>query len=107
MSFKKVYSCLLNKLERKGSGEEDLRAIISWLTGYSNEEINSSLLSDISYGDFFRLSPSLNPKRNEISGTICGVKLCDIKDPLMKDIRVLDKLVDERAKGKELDIILR
>ena len=107
MSFTKVYPMLIAKAERKGRSSEEVHEITSWLTGYSQEEIESFLESDLTYGDFFRQAPALNPNRKLITGSICGVRVEEIQDPLMQDIRYLDKLVDELAKGKSMDKILR
>jgi hypothetical protein len=107
MSFAKVYPMLIAKAERKGRTREEVNEITSWLTGYSPEEIESFLDSDLTYGDFFRKAPDLNPKRKLITGSICGVRVEEIENPLMQEIRYLDKLVDELAKGKSMDKILR
>lgn len=107
MLFSKVYPMLYAKAERKGRTKEEVDEVTSWLTGYSPEEICSLLQSDISYGDFFLKAPSLNPDRNLIKGVICGVRVENIEEPLMQEIRYLDKLVDELAKGKSLDKIKR
>lgn len=107
MSFSKVYPALIAKAERKGRSPEEVHEITSWLTGYSLEEIDSFLDSDLTYGDFFRQAPALNPNRKLITGSICGVRVEEIENPLMQDIRYLDKLVDELAKGKSMDKILR
>ncbi|MDY6324081.1 MAG: DUF2200 domain-containing protein [Catonella sp.] len=103
MSFKKVYSALVAKAERKGRTKEEVDEIIIWLTGYRQEDLDQ----DISYGDFFRNAPQMNPARKLIKGSICGIKVEDIEDPLMQDIRYLDKMVDELAKGKPMEKILR
>ena len=79
----------------------------AWLTGYTHEEIEALLNSDTTYGDFFRKAPFLNPNRSLIKGSICGIKVELIEDPLMQNIRYLDKLVDELAKGKAMEKILR
>ena len=81
--------------------------VTTWLTGYSSDAIEDALSSEISYGDFFRQAPIPNPKRHLITGSICGVKLTEIEEPLMQDIRYLDKLVDELAKGRPLEKIIR
>ena len=83
------------------------RIICRWLTGYTNEQLDELLNSDITYGDFFRNAPALNPARKQIKGSICGVKVEIIEDPLMQEIRYLDKLVDELAKGKPMEKIVR
>ena len=81
--------------------------VTAWLTGYTPEELARLEQSDVSYGDFFRSAPAMNPNRILITGKICGVQVETIEDPLMRDIRYLDKLVDELAKGKAMEKILR
>lgn len=107
MYFAKVYPMLLAKAERKGRTKDEVNEITCWLTGYSSDAVNGFLHSDLTYGDFFRQAPALNPDRRLITGTICGVRVENIKDPLMQEIRYLDKLVDELAKGKKMEKILR
>ena len=107
MSFGKVYPLLVNKAVKKGRTAEEVNQLITWLTGYSPEEVEQAAVSDISYGDFFILSPEMNPDRKQIKGVVCGVRVEDIEEPLMQDIRYLDKLVDELAKGKAMEKILR
>ena len=107
MSFAKVYPMLIAKAERKGRTRAEVDTITIWLTGYSEEAIAEFLKSDVTYGDFFRQAPSLNPNRHLITGSVCGVKLSEIEDPLMQDIRYWDKLIDELAKGKTMAKILR
>ena len=107
MSFGKTYPLLVNKAEKKGRTADEVNEVITWLTGYPAEEIEKAAVSDISYGDFFRQAPEMNPDRKQIKGVVCGVRVEDIEEPLMQDIRYLDKLVDELAKGKALEKILR
>ena len=107
MSFPKVYQLLVDKAEKKGRTREEVNEIICWLTGYSSDDIDGFLCSDLTYGDFFRQAPALNPDRKLIRGTICGVRVENIEDPLMQEIRYFDKLVDELAKGKKMEKILR
>lgn len=107
MSFAKVYPMLIAKAERKGRTREEVLALTEWLTGYSSTRLEELLRSDISYGDFFRQAPALNPARKKITGSICGVRVEAIEDPLMQEIRYLDKLVDELAKGKPMEKIMR
>jgi len=107
MAFSRVYPLLLAKAERKGRSREEVHEITTWLTGYSAEQLDHFLNADLSYGDFFRQAPQLNENRRLIKGSVCGVKVELIDDPLMQEIRYLDKLVDELAKGKALDKILR
>ena len=106
MSFAKVYPMLIAKAERKGRSRDEVLAVTAWLTGYPNEQLEELLVSEISYGDFFRNAPALNPARKRIIGSVCGVKVETIEDPLMQEIRYLDKLVDELAKGKPVEKIL-
>ncbi|MEE3487803.1 MAG: DUF2200 domain-containing protein [Bulleidia sp.] len=107
MPFSKVYPCLYAKAERKGRTKEEVDEITSWLTGYGKDEIRSLVNSDITYGDFFRKAPCFNENRKKITGTICGIRVEEIVDPLMQEIRYLDKLVDELVKGKSMEKILR
>ena len=107
MSFAKVYPMLIAKAERKGRTKSEVLEATSWLTGYTSAEIDERMTSDLSYGDFFRKAPALNPNRKQIKGSLCGVKVELIEDPLMQEIRYLDKLVDELAKGKPMEKILR
>ena len=107
MSFAKVYPLLIAKAERKGRAREEVQKVTAWLTGYTNEQLEELLDSDITYGDFFRKAPRMNPVRKQIKGSVCGVKEETIQDPLMQEIRYLDKLVDELAKGKPMEKIMR
>ena len=106
MAFGKVFTLLIAKAERIQRTRSEVLQVTSWLTGYSEAQIISALESNISYGDFFRHTPALNPLREKINGSVCGVKLDSITEPLMLDIRRLDKLVDDLAKGKSLNKIL-
>ena len=106
MPFAKVYPLLVAKAERKGRTREEVDQITTWLTGYTPEELAGLEQSDTSYGDFFRNAPAMNPDRMLITGKICGIRVEEIEDPLMRDIRYLDKLVDELAKGKTMEKIL-
>lgn len=107
MKFAKVFPLLITKAERKGRTRAEVYEIVTWLTGYTAEELDQFLDSDLSYGDFFKNAPAPNENRRIIKGSICGVKVETIEDPLMQEIRYLDKLVDELAKGKPMDKILR
>lgn len=107
MSFAKVYPMLIAKAERKGRTRNEVLAVTEWLTGYTNEQVEELLVSDITYGDFFRNAPTLNPAQKRITGSVCGVKVETIEDPLMQEIRSLDKLVDELVKGENPEIISR
>ena len=107
MAFAKLYSLLVAKAEKKGRTREEVDQVTAWLTGYTPEELARLEQSDMSYGDFFRSAPAMNPNRTLITGKICGVRVEEIEDPLMRDIRYLDKLVDELAKGKAIEKILK
>lgn len=107
MTFAKVFPLLIAKAEKKSRTKEEVYQITAWLTGYQPKEIDELLTSNITYGDFFLQAPEMNPKRHDITGTICGVKVENIEEPLMQDIRYLDKMIDELAKGKSMDKILR
>ena len=107
MPFAKLYSLLVNKAEKKGRTRQEVDEVTSWLTGYSPSDIVRLEQSDTSYGDFFRNAPAMNSNRALITGKVCGVQVETIEDPLMRDIRYLDKLVDELAKGKAMEKILR
>lgn len=107
MSFTKVYPMLIAKAEKKDRTKDEVLEVTSWLTGYTFEQIEQFLDSDISYGDFFLCAPMLNPDQKMITGTVCGVRVENIEEPLMQEIRYLDKLVDELAKGKTMEKILR
>ncbi|MCI8552183.1 MAG: DUF2200 domain-containing protein [Lawsonibacter sp.] len=107
MEFGKVYELLLDKATRKGRAKTEVDEIICWLTGYSPEQLEAFRSSGICYGDFFRKAPRPNPNRALIAGVVCGVRVEDVEDPLMREIRYLDKLIDELAKGKPMEKILR
>ena len=106
MKFSSVYPLLVNKAVRKGRTQEEVDEVISWLTGYDRDAIKTLSVSDIDYASFFQKAPELNPRRELIKGVICGIRVEEIEEPLMKEIRYLDKLVDELAKGKAMDKIL-
>jgi len=107
MPFSKVYPLLVQKAERKGRTKEDVDAVICWLTGYDNAELRVQLEKQVDHETFYGEAPCINPNTDKIKGSVCGVRVEDIKDPLMQKIRWLDKLVDELAKGKPLGQILR
>lgn len=107
MEFSKIYPLLVNKAVRKGRTKEEVDEIICWLTGYSQKELEELTAATVGYGDFFRNAPSPNENRKLIKGVVCGVRVEEIQEPLMQEIRYLDKLVDELAKGKSMDKILR
>lgn len=106
MLFSKVYPMLLAKAQRKNRSADEVYQVTTWLTGYTKEELQALLTSDTTYGDFFLNAPALNPDRKKIKGVICGIRVENIEEPLMQEIRYLDKLVDELAKGKSMEKIL-
>ena len=107
MPFAQVYALLRSKAVRKGRTQDEVDAVICWLTGYDRQAVARSAAGDITYGDFFRQAPQMNEKRELIRGKVCGVAVESVADPLMREIRRLDKLIDELAKGKPLDKVLR
>ena len=107
MAFGSVYPHYVNKVVRKGRTEEELLLIIHWLTGYTPEDINRINNDETTFRAFFDQAPKMNENRELITGSICGVKVQEIEHPLMKNIRQLDKIVDELAKGKAIDKIFR
>lgn len=107
MSVASVYPLYLKKIEKKERTKSELDEVIRWLTGYSQEGLEKQLLNEVSFKDFFEDVPQLNPNVNLIKGVICGYRVEEIEDPLMQKIRYLDKLVDELAKGKSMEKILR
>ncbi|GAB4515086.1 MAG: DUF2200 domain-containing protein [Anaerolineae bacterium] len=107
MSFAKVYPLYIAKAERKGRTKTEADDIIRWLTGYSHDELETQLEKQTDLETFFAEAPQLNPARALIKGVICGVRVEDIEEPTMREIRYLDKLIDELAKGKVMEKILR
>lgn len=107
MDFSKIYGLLVNKVLKKGRTKEEVDEVICWLTGYSREALADMVTQSIPYGDFFRNAPKMNEKRKLIKGVVCGVRVEEITEPLMQEIRYLDKLVDELAKGKPMEKVLR
>ena len=107
MPFAKLYPLLVDKAVKKGRTREEVDRVTVWLTGYTLGDLARMEQDGTSYGDFFRSAPAMNPARALITGKVCGVKVEDIQDPLMQEIRRLDKLVDELAKGRPMEKILR
>ncbi|GAA0302239.1 hypothetical protein GGQ92_002310 [Gracilibacillus halotolerans] len=107
MSFASVYPHYVNKAEKKGRTKEEVDEILRWLTGYSQDELEEVLEKQIDFETFFAQAPQMNPSRSLIKGVICGVRVEEIEEPLMQEIRYLDKLIDELAKGKAMEKILR
>ena len=106
-SVASVYPHYVAKAEKKGRKKSEVDAIICWLTGYSSEELKDELKKKTDFETFFRDAPKLNPSRTLIKGVVCGVRVEDIQEPTMREIRYLDKLIDELAKGKAMEKILR
>lgn len=107
MAFASVYPHYVNKVERKGRTKEELHTIIHWLTGYTEKGLQQVLDKKVDFETFFGKAPKLNPNAGLITGMICGYRVEDIEDPLMQKVRYLDKLVDELAKGRAMEKILR
>ena len=106
-SVASVYPHYVAKAEKKGRTRAEVDEIIRWLTGYSKEELEAQLEKQTDFENFFRQAPQLNPSRALIRGVVCGVRIEDIEEPTMREIRYLDKLIDELAKGKAMERILR
>ena len=106
-SFAKVYPLLVAKAEKKGRTRAEVDEVIRWLTGYSQDELQAQLDKGTDFEKFFAEAPGMNPSRALVTGTVCGVRVEAIEEPLMREIRTLDKLVDELAKGRPMEKILR
>ena len=107
ISFASVYPHYVAKAEKKGRTKAEVDQVIRWLTGYSQAALNAQMKKKASFEDFFAAAPKPNPSRSLITGVVCGVRVEAIEDPLMREIRYLDKLIDELAKGKAMEKILR
>jgi hypothetical protein len=107
MSFKSVYPHYVTKAERKGRTQAEVDQIISWLTGYDQKQLEKQLAEAVSFETFFAEAPNMNANRGLIKGVVCGIRVEEIEEPLMREIRYLDKLIDELARGKALEKILR
>lgn len=107
MSFANVYPFYVAKAERKGRTKFEVDQVICWLTGYSQKELAIKLGEETSFENFFVMAPRLNPARSQIKGVICGVRIENIQEPIMREIRYLDKLIDELARGRVMEKILR
>ncbi|HEX5421118.1 MAG TPA: DUF2200 domain-containing protein [Gammaproteobacteria bacterium] len=105
--FSKVYPLYIQKAERKGRTKAEVDRIICWLTGYSQAQLQKQIKQESTFEEFFAGAPAMNPNCSLIKGTVCGVRVEEVEHPLMRQIRYLDKLVDELAQGKALDKILR
>jgi hypothetical protein len=106
-SFASVYPLYVAKAEKKGRTKAEVDQIISWLTGYSQKELQAQLKKQTDFETFFTEAPRINPSRTLIKGVVCGVRVEDIEEPTMREIRYLDKLIDELAQGKAMEKILR
>jgi hypothetical protein len=107
MSVKSVYPHYIAKAEKKGRTKEEVDTIFRWLTGYSQEQLEQLLENKVDFETFFNEAPQINPNAHLIKGVICGYRIEEIEDPLMQKLRYLDKLIDELAKGKAMEKILR
>ena len=107
MSFASVYPHYVAKAEKKGRTKDEVDEIIAWLTGYSQEELEEEIEKQTDFETFFAKAPNMNPSRALIKGVVCGVRVEEIEEPTMREIRYLDKLIDELAKGKAMEKILR
>lgn len=106
-SFAKLYPMYVQKAERKGRSRDDVDRVLCWLTGYTPEGLAAQLDAEVDVATFFAQAPAMHPNAALIKGVVCGVRVEEVEDPLMRTIRQLDKLVDELAKGKAMDRILR
>lgn len=107
LSFSRIYPLLVQKAERKGRTREEVDTVACWLTGYDRDGLERQIARDVTYETFFDEAPCLNPNRTLITGKICGIDVATIEDPIEQNARYLDKLVDELARGKALEKILR
>lgn len=107
MSVARVYPLYITKVEKKGRTKEEIDTVIRWLTGYTQKQLEAQLKKEVDFETFFSNAPKMNPARKLVTGIICGMRVEDIKEPLMQEIRYLDKLVDEIAKGKAMEKVLR
>jgi hypothetical protein len=107
MAFASVYPLYVTKAEKKGRSKAEVDQIIRWLTGYTTKGLESQIKKQTTFEAFFAKAPKLNPNRKLITGVVCGIRVEDIEEPLMQEIRYLDKLIDELAKGKVMEKILR
>ncbi len=106
MTFASVYPMYINKVEKKGRSKEELNEVIQWLTGYSEKDLKSIIDNEDNFGTFFEKA-TINPNAHLITGVICGYRVEEIEDPFMQQCRYLDKLIDELARGKKMESILR
>jgi hypothetical protein len=102
-----VYPAYLAKAQKKGRSQAEVEEIFCWLTGHSPETLETALAAGTTFQDFFAQAPAMNPARDLVTGVVCGVRVENVEEPLMREIRILDKLIDELAKGKAMEKILR
>ncbi|MCA5893882.1 DUF2200 domain-containing protein [Isoptericola sp. NEAU-Y5] len=107
MAFATLYPLYVQKVERKGRSRDDVDRVVSWLTGYDRAGLERTIADEVDLETFFAQAPAMNPSSSLITGVICGIRVEDIDDPLMQQIRWMDKLVDEVARGKKMSSILR
>ena len=107
MSFASVYPHYVTKVEKKGRTLEELHTVVFWLTGYNEKELQNVIANKVNFEDFFTHAPQINANANKITGVICGYRVEEIEDKIIQRVRYLDKLVDELAKGKKMEKILR
>ena len=107
MKFAGVYTHYVTKAEKKGRTKEEVDQIIRWLTGYTQKKLEKQIEKETNFETFFEQAPKMNPDRELIKGVVCGVRVENVEEPLMREIRYLDKLIDELAKGKAMEKILR
>lgn len=107
MTFASVYPLYVTKAEKKGRTKAEVDELIRWITGYSQDELEQQIKKQTTFETFFAEAPQMNPARSLITGVICGVRIEEIEDPLMREIRYLDKIIDELAKGRAMEKILR
>ena len=107
MSFASVYPLYLQKAEKKGRTKGEVDEVLRWLTGHSQQSLEAEIEAKTTFEDFFARAPRLNPNRELITGTVCGVRVETIEEPLMRELRYMDKLIDELAKGRPMAKILR
>ncbi len=107
MSFASVYPLYIQKAERKGRTKDEVDEVLRWLTGHSQASLEAEIEAKTTFEDFFARAPRLNPNRELITGVVCGIRVETIEEPLMRELRYMDKLIDELAKGRKMEKILR
>ncbi len=107
MKFSAVYPMLVQKAEKKGRTKDEVDTVILWLTGYDADGLRTQIEREVNFETFFSEAPQINPNADKITGVVCGVRVEEIEDPLIKKVRWLDKLVDELAKGRAMEKVLR